>query len=91
MAVRGFDLSNITFVKRIVVGSNNPTDMQGDAKIEEAMALLNRCLGETPRGHILGIEKSFAVLSIGEHNVVLQWMTYHVGFDRKPYWLADAS
>lgn len=87
MAARNFDLTNVSFVKRVVVGANNPSDLQSDAKIEEALALLNRCLSETPRGRILGIEKSFSILAIGEHNVVLQWMTYHVGFERRPFWL----
>lgn len=83
------DISDVVFVKRIVIGSNNPTDLQAEEKIAEAMALINKCLTEPPRGRILGIEKSFSILQIGEHNVVLQWLTYHVGFTRIPYWLAD--
>ncbi len=27
------------------------------------------------------------VFTIGEHQVALQWMVYHVGFPRKPLWL----
>ena len=91
MAARDFEMAGVSFVKRIVVGTNNPVDPQSDAKIEEALALLNRCLSEAPRGRILGIEKSFAILQMGEHNVVLQWMTYHVGFDRKPFWLTETA
>ena len=67
------DLSDVTFVKRIVVGSNNPTDLQNNERIEEAMALLNRCLSSHPKGKIVGIEKSFSLLQVGEHQVVLQW------------------
>lgn len=81
------DLSEVTFVKRIVVGSNNPADLRGDDRIEEQMALLNRCLTETPKGKLIGAEKSFSILQVGEHNVVLQWTTYHVGFLRRPLWL----
>lgn len=84
-----FDLSDVRFVRRIVVGSNDPGQMTSDAQIEEARALLNRCLGEAPRGHILATEKSFAVLQVGEHQVVLQWICYHVGFARKPAWMPD--
>ena len=91
MAVRAFEMAGVSFVKRIVVGTNNPAEPQSDAKIEEALALLNRCLSESPRGRILGIEKSFTILQMGEHNVVLQWMTYHVGFDRKPFWLTETA
>jgi len=83
------DLSDVGFVKRIVVGSNNPANLQSEDNIRRAMALLNRCLNEAPKGKIIGIEKSFNILQVGEHNVVLQWMTYHVGFTRRPYWLED--
>lgn len=80
------DLSDVAYVKRIVVGSNNPADLQADERIEQAMALLNRCLASHPKGKIVGIEKSFSLLQLGEHQVVLQWSTYHVGFQRKPAW-----
>ncbi len=85
------DVSDVAYVKRIVVGSNNPADLQAEERIAQAMALLNRCLTESPRGRILGIEKSFSILQVGEHNVVLQWLTYHVGFTRRPFWLEDEA
>ena len=85
-----FDLTDVKFVKRIVVGSNDPGQMSPEAKIEEARALLNRCLTESPKGKIIGLEKSFTILQIGEHQVVLQWLSYHVGFPRKPGWITDA-
>lgn len=85
------DLSDVSFVKRIVVGSNNPADLQSNERIEEAMALLNRCLSSHPKGKIVGIEKSFSLLQIGEHQVVLQWSTYHVGFLRKPAWVDEEA
>ncbi|MGN6480142.1 hypothetical protein [Luteibacter sp.] len=84
-----FDVTDVRFVKRIVVGSNNPSQMSGEEQIEEARAMLNRCLNESPRGHVMATEKSFTILQIGEHQVVLQWICYHVGFARKPPWLAD--
>jgi len=84
-----FDLSDVRFVKRIVVGSNNPSQMSTEEQVEEARALLNRCLSESPKGSIVGQEKSFTILQIGEHQVVLQWICYHVGFTRKPVWLGD--
>ena len=83
------DLTEVTFVKRIVVGSNNPTDLQTNDRVEAAMALLNRCLSNQPQGKIIGAQKSFSILQVGEHNVVLQWTTYHVGFVRKPAWLSE--
>jgi len=85
-----FDLTEVKYVKRIVVGSNDPTQMSTEAQVEQARALLNRCLTESPKGKIIGLEKSFTILQIGEHQVVLQWLSYHVGFARKPAWIADA-
>ena len=61
--------------------------MRDEAEIETALALLNRCLNDSPKGHILGTEKNFAILQIGEHQVVVQSICYHVGFTRKPMWL----
>ena len=50
--------------------------------------LLNRCLSEFPKGKIIAQEKNFYILNIGEHQVVMQYVVYHVGFARKPPWLA---
>lgn len=82
-----FDLSDVSFVKRVTVGSRDPESLRSDAEIESTMEMLNRCLSEVPKGKILGIEKSFSLLNIGEHQVVLQCMTYHLGFPRRPAWL----
>ena len=82
-----FDLSDIRFVKRISVGTSDPGQMLSDEQIQQAEGLLNRCLTGSPRGTIIAIEKSFKLLNIGEHQAVLQWIVYHVGFARKPAWL----
>lgn len=83
------DLTEVGFVKRIVVGSSSPADLKTDERVEESMTLLNRCLSGLPKGKIIGAEKSFSILQVGEHNVVLQWTTYHVGFVRRPAWLDE--
>lgn len=84
-----FDLTDAGYVKRIVVGSTDPEKLIASAEVQGELALLNRCLSDSPRGHIIGIEKTFSLLNIGEHQVVLQAQIYHVGFVRKPYWLPD--
>ncbi|MFK3773738.1 hypothetical protein [Pseudomonas sp. NPDC089406] len=84
-----FDLTDVGYVKRIVVGSTDPEKLTSQALIQQQTALLNRCLSELPKGRIVGIEKSFNLLNIGEHQVVLQALIYHVGFARRPYWLGD--
>lgn len=84
-----FDLTDVGYVKRIVVGSTDPEKLTSPEVIQAQTALLNRCLSEPPKGRIVGIEKSFNLLNIGEHQVVLQSLIYHVGFSRRPFWLAD--
>ncbi|QWT19095.1 hypothetical protein KPL74_15240 [Bacillus sp. NP157] len=84
-----FDLTDVRFIKRVVLGSNNPSQMASEAHIEEARELINRCLNESPKGHVLAMEKSFKILQVGEHQVVLQWICYHIGFPRKPAWMVD--
>jgi hypothetical protein len=84
-----FDLTEVRYVKRITVGTDNPARMRTPEEIEAAAALLNRCLTDSPKGSIIAVEKSFAVLQMGEHQVVLQWIVYHVGFSRKPFWIED--
>ena len=84
-----FDLNEVRYIKRITIGTENPARMCTPEEIEKATALLNRCLNDIPKGTILALEKSFAALQVGEHQVVLQWIVYHVGFPRKPAWLQD--
>jgi hypothetical protein len=83
-----FDLTDAGYVLRITVGSRDPQNLTSEKDIQAAVNLLNRCLSESPRGRIIGIEKTFNLLNIGEHQVVLQSMIYHVGFVRKPLWLS---
>lgn len=83
------DITDVTYVKRITIGTSNPDQILSDDQIREAMDLLNKCLAGPPKGKILGIEKSFKLLNIGEHQAVLQWLVYHVGFVRKPVWIKD--
>jgi hypothetical protein len=80
------DLADVTYVKRIVVGSNDPKAPKSEAEVAEALALLNRCLSEPPKGRIIGIERSFVAFQVGENAAILQWLVYHVGFQRRPYW-----
>lgn len=81
------DLTAVRYVKRIVIGSDTPSRIRSPEEIETTTALLNRCLTDVPRGSIIAVEKSFTVLQVGEHQVVLQWLCYHVGFPRRPIWM----
>jgi hypothetical protein len=84
-----FDLTDVGYVHRITVGSTNPERLSPEAQVQEAADLLNRCLSE--RGRIIGMEKNFNLLNIGEHQVVLQSLVYHIGFSRKPIWLDSST
>lgn len=85
----GIDLSDITFVKRINIGSINPNNPVNEDQQEKQMAFLNKCLNEFPKGRIIGKDVSVGVFQIGEHQITLQRITYHVGFNRKPYWIDE--
>lgn len=82
-----FSLTDIRYVKRVVVGNDNPEAQPDEEKYKKQMEYLNRCLNEYPKGKIIGQEKNFFLLNIGEHQIVMQYIVYHVGFERKPQWM----
>ena len=57
-----FDLTNIRYVKRIIVGQNNPNEPYKEEDYQKANDLLNKCLNEVPRGKIIGIERNFYLM-----------------------------
>lgn len=69
------------------MGNDNPEQQPDEAKTQKQLALLNRYLTEVPKGRIIGQEKNFYLLNIGEHQVVMQYTVYQIGFVRKPHWL----
>lgn len=82
-----FSLADVKYVKRVIVGNDNPESAPDEGKYERQIEFLNRCLSEMPRGRIIGQEKNFYLLNLGEHQVVMQYIVYHVGFERKPCWM----
>jgi hypothetical protein len=87
LSSNSFQLSNVRYVKRIVVGNDDPKNIKTEAEVQAALDLVNRCLSELPYGVIIGIEKNFGLYNIGEHQVVLQYLVYNIGFERRPMWL----
>lgn len=79
------ELSDIKYVKRISVGGINPNTPPSEKEMEDQIALLNKYLNEPPRGKIIGREINVGVFKFGEHQIILQKITYHVGFQRKPH------
>ncbi len=86
----GFDLTGVGFIKRISLGNLDVQAAAAEPEHQKALALLNRCLEDYPKGRIIGREMSFDVLTTKNgHHVVLEKVTYHVGFPRRPFWLED--
>lgn len=79
-------LGDVRYVKLVSVGSVNPNHPLSDQSREEQIKLLNRCLNDYPRGMIIGKDITIGRYMIGEHELTMEKITYHVGFPRKPAW-----
>ena len=79
-------ITDIHYVKLVSIGSVNPNNPLSDQSREEQAALLNRCLNDYPKGIIIGKDIAIGRYLIGEHELTMEKITYHVGFARKPAW-----
>jgi hypothetical protein len=81
-----YQLSEMRFIKRFVVGNSDPSNMKSEADIQLEMDKVNEALNGigSSKGTIVGLEKSFSILNHGEHQIILQYFVYHIGFERKP-------
>lgn len=79
-------LTEIRYVKLVPVGSVNPNNPLSEETRKEQAALLNRCLNDYPKGVIIGKDIAVGRYQIGEHELTMEKITYHVGFTRKPAW-----
>ncbi len=79
-------LADIHYVKMVSVGSVNPNNPLSDQSREEQAALLNRCLTDYPKGVIMGKDVTIGRYMLGEHELTMERVTYHIGFERKPAW-----
>jgi len=82
-------LTDIRYVKLVPVGSVNPNNPLSDQSKEEQAALLNRCLNDYPKGVIIGKDITVGRYMLGEHELSMEKITYHIGFERKPAWLEE--
>lgn len=87
--VKSQSIADVAYVHRLTVGNADPANMKSEDEIKGQMEKVNECLSRLPKGRIIGIEKNFGIYQVGEHQMVLQSMTYHIGFDRKPPWLEN--
>lgn len=79
-------LTDIHYVKLVPIGSVNPNNPLSDQAKEAQVELLNRCLNDYPKGIIIGRDITVGRYMIGEHELTMERVTYHVGFPRKPSW-----
>lgn len=79
-------LSDIRYIKLVPIGSVNPNQLLSEEAKEAQAVLLNRCLNDYPKGIILGKDVTIGRYLLGEHELTMEKITYHVGFPRKPAW-----
>lgn len=79
-------LTDIRYVKLVPVGGINPNNPLSDETRREQAALLNRCLNDYPKGVIIGKDIGVGRYQLGEHELTMEKITYHIGFTRKPAW-----
>ena len=79
-------LTDIHYIKLVPIGSVNPGNPLSDQSREAQVALLNRCLNDYPKGIIVGKDITIGRYLLGEHELTMEKITYHVGFTRKPAW-----
>lgn len=79
-------LSDIHYIKLVTVGSINPNNPLSEQSKDEQAALLNKCLNDYPKGIIIGKDVTIGRYMVGEHELTMEKITYHVGFERKPSW-----
>ncbi len=84
-------LTDIHYIKLVPIGSVNPNNPLSEQAKEEQVALLNRCLNDFPKGIIIGKDITVGRYLIGEHELTMEKITYHVGFTRKPSWETEGA
>ncbi|MDE7477020.1 MAG: hypothetical protein K2M91_03565 [Lachnospiraceae bacterium] len=84
-------LTDIRYIKLVPIGSVNPNNPLSEQAKEEQAALLNRCLNDYPKGVIIGKDISVGRYLLGEHELTMEKITYHVGFTRRPTWEDDVG
>lgn len=80
------ELADIRYVKLVPVGSVNPNNPLSEQSRQEQADLLNRCLNDYPKGVIIGKDIAIGRYLIGEHELTMEKVTYHIGFPRRPAW-----
>ena len=83
------NIYDVGYVKLVTVGSINPNNPVSEESRKQQLDILNRCLNDFPKGKIIGIDRSIGRYQVGEHELTMEKMTYHIGFKRRPVWDKD--
>lgn len=79
----------LRFVKVVPLGSVNPNNPLSEESAHQQEAYLNRCLNDYPKGTIIGKDVTIGRYQIGNHELTMEKVSYHIGFPRKPAWMED--
>ena len=80
------NLYDVGYVKLVTVGSINPNNPVSEESKKQQLDILNQCLNDFPKGKIIGIDRSIGRYQVGEHELTMEKLTYHIGFKRRPLW-----
>lgn len=83
------NLYDVGYVKLVTVGSINPNNPVSEESKKQQLDILNQCLNDFPKGKIIGIDRSIGRYQVGEHELTMEKLTYHIGFRRRPLWDTD--
>jgi hypothetical protein len=89
MITEKLDLSEARYVKLVVIGGIDPNNPVSEEKHKQQVDELNKMLSGYPKGTIIGKDTAIGTYMIGEHELVMDRTTYHVGFPRKPEWINE--
>lgn len=80
------NLYDVGYVKLVTVGSINPNNPVSEESKKQQLDILNQCLNDFPKGKIIGIDRSIGRYQVGEYELTMEKLTYHIGFKRRPLW-----
>ena len=79
--MQSFDVPDIKWVERFIVGISNPDRYLTQSEIDSQMEVVNKALRY---GKIVSVEQNFTIMSLGKKDIITQYTVYHVGFKQRP-------
>jgi len=79
--MKTFEVPDIKWVERFVVGTTHPEKMLTQKEIGKQLNDVNCALRY---GKLVSIEQNITTLSSGGKDIITQYTVYHVGFRHRP-------